>query len=470
MDIVILTFFIMIVIGHGLFIAGCVLSYYPLMIIGRFIFGAGCESYAMAISPLLIEYFRGKELSFALGLTLALSRIGSSINDVTTLIFFQMTNSIIFAISVGFVLVLFCLSLILILLCYRMRHIKQQSNGQRQEPLLRNDTINKTKPHHEVDFDQSITANYYAADSLHSIPSIGGQSIQKMPSIPPIAISDNNPGEATPSHHILSANSRTNPLLDASPHLFGVDYSTSNLMENTPETIDISDDINQDGEGAQFKWSDIKQFDVVYWLLLVNCGLIYGCITPWMNVGADFLQKTFGYGHSRSNQLLMVPYICGGIFTPTLGYISDKIGKRTQLLFLSTLCLIGAHYILGWSHTTSIELVIVALALLGMAFALFCAVIWPSFALVVEERYLGTGYGIPTSFYNLMVTIDYLVVGAVTRDGDGEDKYLMVEYFLMGMSMLSILTVGMLLIADRRTGKRLDKPSMEAAERRKLSL
>ena len=244
-------------------------------------------------------------------------------------------------------------------------------------------------------------------------------------------------------------------------------HSTSNLLDSS--SVDISEGSDTNEESTDFKWSDIKQFDSVYWLLLLNCGLIYGCITPWMNVGADFLQETFGYSHSQSNTLLMVPYICGGIFTPTLGYLSDRIGKRTQLLFLSTLCLIGAHYIFGWSHTPYLAVVIVALASLGMAFALFCAVIWPSFALVVEPRYLGTAYGIPTSFYNLMVTVDYLAVGLLTRTGDGVDKYLDVEYFLMGMSMVSILSVGMLFVADLRTGRRLGKPSLQP-ERRRLSL
>merc|ERR1719334_1677410 len=151
----------------------------------------------------------------------------------------------------------------------------------------------------------------------------------------------------------------------------------------------------------------------------------------------------------------MVPYICGGIFTPLLGLFSDLIGKRTQLLIVSTVSMVGAHYIFGWSHTTYLAVVIVALGLLGMAFALFCAVIWPSFALVVEPRYLGTAYGIPSSFFNLMVMINTTLVGVLTKKGDGEEKYLMVEYYLMGTSLLTVVTVIMLFVSDIRTGKRL---------------
>lgn len=204
-DPVILSFFILIVIGHGLFIGGCMLSYYPLMIIGRFLFGAGCESYAMAISPLICDYFRGKELSFALGLTLALSRIGSSINDVSTYYFYEQTGSIIFAISVGFVLVLVCLALILILLCYRMRHIKQRNN-------VETDEVNPTEPENTNEFDQSITADYYSMDgqAIH-------QSIQSTQSIPALNDSLN-------SRETLPPMARRNPLLDTSPALRGCDY------------------------------------------------------------------------------------------------------------------------------------------------------------------------------------------------------------------------------------------------------
>ena len=216
--------------------------------------------------------------------------------------------------------------------------------------------------------------------------------------------------------------------------------------------------------------SDIRQFDVVYWTLLVNCGLIYGCITPWMNVGADYLQKTFGFDHASANQLLMVPYITGGLFTPTFGYISDRVGGRTQLLLLSTACLLGAHYILGWSHTTSTYEVVAALCLLGMAFSLFCAVIWPAFAVVVKPQLLGTAYGIPTSFYNAMVSVDYVLVGVLTDKGDGSDKYKKVELFLIGMSLISVAAVLVLCVADARTGKRLGAPSIEKEQYRKLSM
>ena len=219
MDIVVLAFFIFIVIGHGLFIAGCVLANFPVMIVGRFLFGAGCESYAMAISPLICTYFRGKELSFALGLTLSLSRIGSSVNDVTTYYVYEQTGSIIFAISVGFVLIVFCLCLILVLLCYRMRHIRQQSPHSK-EPAVngQNGQFGTTSIPNGIRYELSMTANSrYPVVSRHSKTSI------------------------SKSHH-------SNRAMYDSPLRFGHDFSSMRSSNcKLLEDIDISNQSNDAG-------------------------------------------------------------------------------------------------------------------------------------------------------------------------------------------------------------------------------
>ena len=441
-DIVVLAFFVLIVIGHGLFIFGCIISYYPLMIVGRFLFGAGCESYAMAISPLIFEYFQGKEVSFALGLTLSLSRIGSSINDVTTFYFYKKTDSIIFAISVGFILILFCLSLLLLFVCYRFRH----KNNKKLEEIGNDEPTKHPSNDHSVKIDKVNRNNHQ-----------------------PLLYDDEKDTEETANlsnYHSLgyfNDNEGLNDSIMSLPQKRTMDDGNTKLIKDNDDNNDKDDnnDNNDDEEeeNNEFRLSDLKHFDAVYWILLINCGLIYSCITPWMNIGADYLRTTFGYTRATSNQLLMVPYICGGIFTPFFGYLSDKIGKRTQLLLISTFCLIFSHYILGWSDTKYVYEVMIALGGLGMAFSLFCAVIWPSFALVVKPRYLGTAFGIPSSFYNAMVAVAYVLVGVFTKDNDDKDKYKNVEYFLMIMSIVSIFTVCLLIIMDRKRGKRLNKPT-----------
>lgn len=52
-----------------------------LMCVGRFIFGLGGESMTVAQSTIVSIWFKGKEFSFAMGLTLSVSRLGSVLNS-----------------------------------------------------------------------------------------------------------------------------------------------------------------------------------------------------------------------------------------------------------------------------------------------------------------------------------------------------------------------------------------------------
>ena len=53
---------------------------YNELIAGRIIFGMGGESMGVAQSAIISVWFKGKELAFALGLNLSVSRLGSVIN------------------------------------------------------------------------------------------------------------------------------------------------------------------------------------------------------------------------------------------------------------------------------------------------------------------------------------------------------------------------------------------------------
>lgn len=54
------------------------------MLLGRLLFGVGGESLAVAQNSVTARYFRGKELALALGLNLAIARLGSVANDLVS--------------------------------------------------------------------------------------------------------------------------------------------------------------------------------------------------------------------------------------------------------------------------------------------------------------------------------------------------------------------------------------------------
>ena len=53
---------------------------YDVMLAGRVVFGCGGECMGVAQSAIVSVWFKGKELAFALGIQMTISRLGSVIN------------------------------------------------------------------------------------------------------------------------------------------------------------------------------------------------------------------------------------------------------------------------------------------------------------------------------------------------------------------------------------------------------
>lgn len=67
--------------GQLIFAVGVTVQSWTWMLIGRLIFGFGGESLAVAQSRLVTEWFLGRELGLAIGLTLSIARIGTVFNN-----------------------------------------------------------------------------------------------------------------------------------------------------------------------------------------------------------------------------------------------------------------------------------------------------------------------------------------------------------------------------------------------------
>lgn len=71
----------LLIFGQTLFTIGCYSNNYHMLILGRAVFGIGAESLNVAQSTIVTMWFKGKELSTALGISLCICRLGSSLNS-----------------------------------------------------------------------------------------------------------------------------------------------------------------------------------------------------------------------------------------------------------------------------------------------------------------------------------------------------------------------------------------------------
>ncbi len=160
-----------------------------------------------------------------------------------------------------------------------------------------------------------------------------------------------------------------------------------------------------------FKVSDIvnllKNKSFLYVCAL--CVTFYSAVFPFQNYCPDLLHNKYGVDIDMSGMLSGLIVTGTIFFTPLFGFIVDRVGKRASIMFIGAALLTVSHLILGLTSITPY----VSLILLGVAFSLVPAAMWPSVALIVEDKYLGTAYGVMASIQNLGLWGFPILAGAI---------------------------------------------------------
>ncbi|MDH7514417.1 MAG: MFS transporter [Bacteroidota bacterium] len=171
----------------------------------------------------------------------------------------------------------------------------------------------------------------------------------------------------------------------------------------------------------EFRFADIvalvrnKSFLYVIFL----CVTFYSAVFPFQAYCPDLLHNKFGLDLEWSGMLSSLIIWGTIVFTPLFGWFVDRRGKRATLMILGSGLLIATHLVLALTSMTPY----VAMFILGIAFSLVPAAMWPAVALIVEEKRLGTAYGAMASLQNLGLWAFPILAGwilDVTNPGVGE--------------------------------------------------
>ena len=95
------------------------------------------------------------------------------------------------------------------------------------------------------------------------------------------------------------------------------------------------------------------------------------------------------------------------IATPLFGLMVDRVGRRAILMMLGSLMLIPVYLMMAYTHIN----LYVPMIMMGVAFSLIPAVMWPSVAYIVDQSKLGTAYGLMTMIQNIGLFGFNLLIG-----------------------------------------------------------
>jgi len=203
----------------------------------------------------------------------------------------------------------------------------------------------------------------------------------------------------------------------------------------------------------QIRLSDMGKFSKLYWALLVNCMFIYGSVNAFLNVGNDYIGNRFGFDSSSAGNLLTVYYGISMFTTPLFGFITDKFGRRMQLI-ISANCLlvIGQVTLAVLPDCDTCYTILIPICIMGLFIGIYAATFWGCVPLVVEQRTLGTAFGLTYACQNASWAVLPLIVSQIQNSG-----YVTVSWFLAGVAGFGTLVALSAEIIDRKKGSNLAK-------------
>lgn len=166
-----------------------------------------------------------------------------------------------------------------------------------------------------------------------------------------------------------------------------------------------------DHAGATDKvvFKDLFHFGISFWYIVGLCVVFYSAIFPFETFAYKFFLHTHGTPLEVGGMLVGSLTFCTMFGTPLLGIIVDKIGKRALLMMIGSVLLVPVYLIMAYTHTqTALYL---PMAMMGIAFSLIPAVIWPSVAYIVDQSKLGTAYGLMTAIQNIGLFGFNIIIG-----------------------------------------------------------
>jgi MFS family permease len=159
---------------------------------------------------------------------------------------------------------------------------------------------------------------------------------------------------------------------------------------------------------------DLVRFDTAYWWVVGLCVAFYATIFPFRTFANLFLIDYRGLTNDAAGSLKSVLPLLSMIGMPLFGLLADRIGKRALMMAAGSALLVPPFLMmLSWrtgvtlpevrlpglgtvlAAGTPLDLV-VSMGMMGLAFALVPAVLWPAVTYLVPEERLGSAYALMT--------------------------------------------------------------------------
>lgn len=225
----------------------------------------------------------------------------------------------------------------------------------------------------------------------------------------------------------------------------------------------------------EFKLRDLGKIvtNKAFWYISLLCVLFYSAVFPFLKYAVNMMQNKLDVGAETGGLISGLLPVGTILLTPIIGNYIDKKGKAASTMMLGAALLFVSHLIFAIAPP-SMPLYIFAILLLGVAFSLVPASLWPSVPKVVEERYLGSAYAvvfliqnwglgvIPALIGIILTAVNPGVADAVAAgDLTARYNYTVPMLVFAGLGVLALGFGYLLKVEDKKKGYGLEAPNVK---------
>eukprot|EP00804_Cyclotella_cryptica_P002129 CCRYP_006549-RA/>CCRYP_006549-RA protein AED:0.02 eAED:0.02 QI:208/1/1/1/1/1/3/273/614 len=472
-------FAIAVFVGSSLLSFGVSSQSWSAMYFGRFVFGLGAESLSVAQSTVLSEWFEGKEVAFAMGIALSVSRLGSIWNNLVSP---KVANAKNGGVEAAFWLGAMLTSISVVMGCCIMlvdrratkKIKKRRGDGmesltaallelsvvESEFPLAGGSSRNISASELEAGESESVHISdirkfglLFWLLSLSCVVVYG--CVLPFNNVASGILLERDFFTSSPNCHLKYHDqcadgylqNLSNPALDSDGSACTIAPSQSPVLPNSVNFTKSDSNATTAWDKPTYFYSDLQPSNV-------HCGDDFWFAGCTMNYCAKEHSAT-----EKAGKVMSIPYLISSVSSPLLGHMIDKVGRRAVIATVASTILLLVHLSLALLDCSPVGPMVGQ----GIAYSLYAAVLWPSVPLTVSKQFIGTAFGVITSIQNMGLALFPLAIATI-YNSSGNNYIPNVEFFFASCAASGVV-IGILMIrVDKKTGGRLNSISSTRSE------
>ena len=218
---------------------------------------------------------------------------------------------------------------------------------------------------------------------------------------------------------------------------------------------------SQDDE--QFHFADMKLTvkNPGFWLITLLCLFYYSALYPFLDFATKLMISKYGVDAELAGMIPAILPFTSIVLTPLFGAWCDKKGRSATMMVIGSVMLTAVLIVFALPGNASV-LAVTLMCILGIAFSLLPAALWPAVPKIVPMKQLGTSYSIIYYIQNIGLMLIPVLIGKVLeRDTVGEQvdyTRSLIIFAIIGLG--AIITASLLLWLDRKRHYGLEDPNI----------